>query len=122
MYRLASCKEDDTRDARPASRPAVGGPEGDRCPPLPGYAAELARELGRVVRGDVPGARALYAYDASVFRQVPVGVVAPRDAYDVAAAIAACRRHGAPVLSRTCGTGLAGQTVNEAVCSTSPGT
>jgi len=75
-------------------------------------------ELGRVVRGDVdfgPGARALYAYDASIFRQVPVGVVTPRDAEDVAAALAVCRRHGAPVLGRGCGTGLAGQTVNEAV-------
>jgi hypothetical protein len=76
------------RDASPASGPSVGGPEADRCPPLPEYAAELARELGRAVRGDVdfgPGARALYAYDASVFRQVPVGVVTPRDAEDVAA-------------------------------------
>ena len=78
----------------------------------------LATELSRKVRGEVDfgaGARALYAYDASVFRQVPVGAVAPRDAGDVAAALAACRRHGAPVLGRGCGTSLAGQTVNEAV-------
>lgn len=62
-----------------------------------------------------PQARARYAYDASVFRQVPVGVVLPRDADDVATALEVCRRHGAPVLPRGCGTALAGQTVNAAV-------
>ena len=89
-----------------------------RNPPLPGYAADLAAGLRRAVAGDVdfgPQARALYAYDASVFRQVPVGVVVPRDAGDVAAALAVCREYGAPVLGRGCGTGLAGQTVNQAV-------
>ena len=70
-----------------------------RNPPLPGYASSLARDLRRAVAGDVdfgPQARVLYAYDASVFRQVPIGVVVPRDAGDVAAALAACREHGAP--------------------------
>jgi FAD/FMN-containing dehydrogenase/Fe-S oxidoreductase len=62
-----------------------------------------------------PQARAMYAFDASVYRQVPVGVVLPRDANDVLAALAACRRHGAPVLGRGTGSSLAGQTVNEAV-------
>jgi FAD/FMN-containing dehydrogenase len=93
-----------------------GGRGRDPLPPR--YASSLARELRRAVRGEVdfsPGARALYAFDASIFRQVPIGVVVPRDAEDVAAALAACRRHGAPVLGRGCGTGLAGQTVNEAV-------
>ena len=42
-------------------------------------------------------------------------MVAPRDAADVEAALAACRAHGAPVLGRGCGTGLAGQSVNQAV-------
>ncbi|MGH2902221.1 MAG: FAD-binding and (Fe-S)-binding domain-containing protein, partial [Solirubrobacteraceae bacterium] len=69
-------------------------------------------------RGEVrfsPGSRALYANDASVYRQVPIGVVLPRDADDVIAAVEVCRRHDAPVCPRGCGTGLAGQTVNEAV-------
>jgi FAD/FMN-containing dehydrogenase/Fe-S oxidoreductase len=81
-------------------------------------AAELVRELRAAVRGEVrftPGDRALYAYDASIFRQVPTGVVIPRDAEDVEAALEVCRRHRAPVLGRGCGTGLAGQTVNAAV-------
>ncbi|HJS95484.1 MAG TPA: FAD-linked oxidase C-terminal domain-containing protein [Solirubrobacteraceae bacterium] len=81
-------------------------------------ARELARELSGAVRGEVrfsPGSRALYANDASVHRQVPIGVVIPRSASDVVTAVEICRRFGAPIGARGCGTGLAGQTVNEAV-------
>jgi FAD/FMN-containing dehydrogenase/Fe-S oxidoreductase len=62
-----------------------------------------------------PGTRAVYGYDASIFRQIPIGVVIPRDGDDVAAALEVCRRYEVPVLPRGCGTGLAGQTVNNAV-------
>jgi FAD/FMN-containing dehydrogenase/Fe-S oxidoreductase len=78
----------------------------------------LARDLQRRVRGEVrfdAGSRALYANDASIYRQVPVGVVLPRDAEDVLAALQVCREHRAPIFARGCGTGLAGQSVNEAV-------
>jgi FAD/FMN-containing dehydrogenase/Fe-S oxidoreductase len=61
------------------------------------------------------GSRALYASDGSNYRQIPIGLVVPRDAEDVAAAIETCRRHGAPVLSRGAGTSLAGQCCNVAV-------
>ncbi|HKN95391.1 MAG TPA: FAD-binding and (Fe-S)-binding domain-containing protein, partial [Thermoleophilaceae bacterium] len=80
--------------------------------------AGLERALHRDVRGEVrfsDGDRALYANDASVYRQVPIGVVVPRDVSDVIATVAACREHGAPIVARGCGTGLAGQTVNAAV-------
>ena len=86
-------------------------------PPLAGAAA-LAAELAAGVRGEVrfdAGSRALYATDASNYRQVPIGVVVPRDAADVEATLAACRRHGAPVLARGGGTSLAGQCCNVAV-------
>ena len=59
--------------------------------------------------------RALYATDASNYRQVPIGLVLPRDNDDVIAAVAACREFGAPVLSRGGGTSLAGQCCNVAV-------
>ncbi len=81
-------------------------------------ARALAGELVREVRGEVrfsAGSRALYANDASVYRQLPIGVVIPRDVNDVVSAVAICRHHGAPIAARGCGTGLAGQTVNEAV-------
>jgi FAD/FMN-containing dehydrogenase/Fe-S oxidoreductase len=78
----------------------------------------LAGELARRLRGEVrfsPGSRALYANDASAYRQVPIGVVVPKTTDDVVAGVEICRRHGAPILPRGCGTGLAAQTVNEAV-------
>jgi len=78
----------------------------------------LARELSGHVRGEVrfsPGSRALYTNDSSVYRQVPIGVVIPRDAADVIATVDICRAHGAPIGARGCGTGLAGQTVGEVV-------
>jgi FAD/FMN-containing dehydrogenase/Fe-S oxidoreductase len=61
------------------------------------------------------GSRALYATDASNYRQLPVGVILPRDAADVEAALAACRAVGAAVLPRGAGTSLAGQCANVAV-------
>ena len=85
---------------------------------LPEYASELGHALRRGIDGEVrftPGDRALYAYDASIFRQVPIGVVLPRHADDVEATLAICRQFDAPVFGRGCGTGLAGQTVNAAV-------
>jgi FAD/FMN-containing dehydrogenase/Fe-S oxidoreductase len=81
-------------------------------------AAELERELARTVRGEVRfdrGSRALYANDGSNYRQIPIGLVIPRDVDDVRAAVAACRRFDAPVLSRGAGTSLAGQCCNVAV-------
>ncbi len=81
-------------------------------------AAELERELKREVRGEVRfdrGSRALYATDGSNYRQIPIGLVVPRHAEDVIAAVSVCRRHGAPVLPRGAGTSLAGQCCNVAV-------
>ncbi|HEV2699280.1 MAG TPA: FAD-linked oxidase C-terminal domain-containing protein [Terriglobales bacterium] len=80
--------------------------------------AALESDLRRHISGDVRfdnGSRALYATDASNYRQVPIGVVIPRDADDVIAAISICREHAAPVLCRGGGTSLAGQCCNVAV-------
>ncbi len=79
---------------------------------------ELEAELRRTMRGEVQfdaGSRALYATDASHYRQLPIGVVLPRDAADVEAAVAACRKYGAAILPRGGGTSLAGQCCNIAV-------
>ncbi|GAA5159336.1 FAD-binding and (Fe-S)-binding domain-containing protein [Amycolatopsis dongchuanensis] len=55
-----------------------------------------------------PGALALYTTDASNYRHAPLGVVLPRTADDVVAAVAACRETGAPVIARGGGTSIAG--------------
>jgi FAD/FMN-containing dehydrogenase/Fe-S oxidoreductase len=61
------------------------------------------------------GSRALYSTDGSNYRQVPIGVVLPRDADDVLATMSVCRDFGAPILCRGGGTSLAGQCCNVAV-------
>ena len=81
-------------------------------------AASLEEELRRLVRGEVrfdAGTKALYATDGSNYRQVPIGVVIPKSKEDVIATVAACRKFGAPLLSRGGGTSLAGQCCNVAV-------
>ena len=81
-------------------------------------ASGLASALSRQVRGDVrfdKGSRALYATDGSNYRQVPIGVVLPRDVDDVIATISLAREYGAPILCRGGGTSLAGQCCNVAV-------
>src|SRR6267143_3309540 len=81
-------------------------------------AAALAAALKREIKGEVRfdnGSRALYATDASNYRQVPIGVVLPRDADDVIATVALARQFGAPILARGGGTSLAGQCCNVAV-------
>ena len=81
-------------------------------------AAALERALQKQIRGEVRfdyGSRALYSTDASNYRQVPIGVVVPRNNDDVLAAVALCRQYGAPLLPRGGGTSLAGQCCNVAV-------
>ena len=81
-------------------------------------AAALEQALRAELRGEVrfdSSARALYATDGSNYRQVPIGVVIPRDNDDVLAAIALCRHFHAPLLCRGAGTSLAGQCCNVAV-------
>ncbi|MGN6557243.1 MAG: FAD-binding oxidoreductase, partial [Solirubrobacterales bacterium] len=78
----------------------------------------LKQALKDAVKGEVRfdlATRAAYSHDSSNYRQPPLGVILPRDAEDVVAAVAACREHGAPVLPRGCATSLAGQTANVAV-------
>ncbi len=78
----------------------------------------LAETLRKQISGEVRfdrAARALYATDGSNYRQVPIGVVLPRDTDDVLATVALCREFGAPLLCRGAGTSLAGQCCNVAV-------
>ena len=72
---------------------------------------DLEHDLRRVVRGDVrfdQGSRLLYSTDASMYQVEPVGVVIPRDADDVQAALELARKNGVALLSRGGGTSLTG--------------
>jgi len=57
----------------------------------------------------------MYATDGSNYRQVPIGVVLPRDVEDVLATVSLAREFAAPLLCRGGGTSLAGQCCNVAV-------
>ncbi|MFL5258011.1 MAG: FAD-binding oxidoreductase [Rhodopila sp.] len=76
--------------------------------------AALKRRIGGEVRFDA-ASRAMYATDHSIYRQVPIGVVIPRDNEDVIATVNACHARNVPILGRGCGSSLAGQCCNVAV-------
>jgi FAD/FMN-containing dehydrogenase/Fe-S oxidoreductase len=81
-------------------------------------AARLERALREKVKGEVrfdAKSRLLYSTDASLYQILPVGVVIPRDAADVEAAVRLAAEHSVPVLPRGGGTALAGQTVGPAL-------
>jgi FAD/FMN-containing dehydrogenase/Fe-S oxidoreductase len=80
--------------------------------------SRLADRLRRETSGEVlfgAGDRGRYATDASIYQMEPIGVLVPRTAEDVAAAMAICREEGVPVLPRGGGTSQCGQTVNRAL-------
>jgi len=79
---------------------------------------DLESALRKTIRGDVrfdTGSRLLYSTDASMYQVEPVGIVIPRDADDVQAALEVARAHGVALLPRGGGTSLTGQTVNHAL-------
>lgn len=83
-----------------------------------GGMTDLEAALRTVVRGEVGfdiTSRALTTMDASNYRRVPLGVVAPHDADDVAAVLEVCRDHMVPVVARGGGTSIAGQATGSGV-------
>ncbi|MEE1761806.1 FAD-binding and (Fe-S)-binding domain-containing protein [Streptomyces sp. SP18BB07] len=96
--------------ARDAAGDVDGAGGAARAAELRGALSAALRAAG--VRGETAfdaTARALTTMDASNYRRVPLGVVAPRDADDVAAVLSVCREHGVPVVARGGGTSIAGQ-------------
>lgn len=78
----------------------------------------LKHDLGNSLHGEVrfdASAKALYAADASNYRQVPIGVVIPASVDDLEKALSICRDHDVPFLMRGGGTSQNGQCVNVAV-------
>ena len=110
-----------------AQEAAAGSANGRRADarhvaaPFRGTAAvmqALEADLRQHVRGEVrfdQASKALYASDASNYRQVPLAVVVPADVDDLLATVAVCRRNDVPFLPRGGGTSQNGQCVNVAV-------
>src|SRR5262249_49105742 len=83
-----------------------------------GNASELAQALAEAIEGEVrfdAGSRALYATDASNYRQVPIGIVIPHSVEDAVVAVALSKRFGAAIGNGGGGTALAAQGCNVAV-------
>src|SRR5262245_26891625 len=81
-------------------------------------ALDLEKELKASIEGEVRfdnGSRALYATDASNYRQVPIGVILPRHSDDIVRTVEIARVFHAPILGRGGGTSLAGQCCNAAI-------
>ncbi|HEY0359576.1 MAG TPA: FAD-binding and (Fe-S)-binding domain-containing protein [Mycobacteriales bacterium] len=80
--------------------------------------AALGRGLARRLAGDVDfgtGARAMFGADASNYRRIPVGVVYPRSAEDVAVTLRHARDAGVPTTMRGGGTSIAGNSIGAGI-------
>ncbi|MEK9675585.1 MAG: FAD-binding oxidoreductase, partial [Chloroflexota bacterium] len=89
-----------------------------RPPAMSSSTSDLEAELKAAVGGEVrfdAVTRNMYSTDASIYRIVPIGVVIPRYADDVSSVLEMAHKNGVNVLPRGGGTGLSGQTVNEAI-------
>jgi FAD/FMN-containing dehydrogenase/Fe-S oxidoreductase len=99
--------------ARPDTRFVAGMASVDTVN-VAGLEGQLRRNVSGEVRFDT-ATKAMYANDASNFRQVPIGVVVAKTLDDVVETVRACHAYHAPVLCRGGGTSLSGETVNVAV-------
>ena len=80
--------------------------------------SRLAGRLARECEGEVlfdAFSRGRYSTDASIYQIEPIGVLVPRRAADIEAAIAIAREEGVPVLPRGGGSSQCGQAVGRAL-------
>jgi FAD/FMN-containing dehydrogenase/Fe-S oxidoreductase len=75
---------------------------------------KLATQTTAEVRFDAVS-KAVYASEASNYRQVPIGVVIPRTLEDLVKTVNLCQAFDLPILPRGAGTSMCGQAVNAAV-------
>ena len=92
----------------PLARPA-----GNAHPPASALES-LSAALADGLRTD-EAARALYATDASDYRELPLAVACPMDEAEVRTLVLFAREHGASLIPRTAGTSLAGQVVGPGI-------
>jgi FAD/FMN-containing dehydrogenase/Fe-S oxidoreductase len=81
---------------------------------LPDFLHELQRRAAGDLRTD-PYSRVLYSTDASMYQVLPYGVLLPKTGEDVQAAVELAAKYRVPILPRTAGSSLAGQSVNRAL-------
>ena len=75
-------------------------------------------ELAELISGDVAFdifTRAAFATDASIYQILPMCVIAPKDANDVAAVVKYAKEHNIPIVARGAGSGLAGEALTSGI-------
>lgn len=75
---------------------------------------KLTTQTSAEIRFDA-ATRAVYASEASNYRQLPIGVVIPRTLDDLVKTVQLCEAADLPILPRGAGTSMCGQAVNAAV-------
>ncbi|MGI6478572.1 MAG: FAD-binding and (Fe-S)-binding domain-containing protein [Salinivirgaceae bacterium] len=78
--------------------------------------SEILSKLGPLIDGELKldsTTRLLYSTDASVYREIPAGVVFPKNANDIQKIVEFCHNHKFPIIARGAGTSLAGQVVGK---------
>ena len=81
---------------------------------IPDFLNDLQKRVTGEVRTD-EYSRILYSTDASIYQVMPYGVLIPETTEDVHAAVELAAKYRVPILPRTSGSSLAGQSVNEAL-------
>jgi FAD/FMN-containing dehydrogenase/Fe-S oxidoreductase len=78
------------------------------------YSSPALETLKQHLKGDIftdIKTRLLYATDASVYREIPIAVVRPRNETDIKLLVEFAGKNNIPLIPRTAGTSLAGQVV-----------
>ena len=79
---------------------------------------QISSDLSSIVRGDIFADiihRAAYSTDASIYRILPLCVIMPRDAADVAAVVKYAGNNNIPITARGGGTGVAGESLTSGI-------
>ena len=82
--------------------------------PIDEFLDQLAQDVAGSVRTDQVD-KLLYSTDASIYQVMPHGVLIPKHADDVQAAVNLANQHQVSLLARGAGSSLAGQAVNESL-------
>ncbi len=86
--------------------------------PIPKNLTEQLNNLKKELSGDLHYSniyRLMYATDASVYREIPLCVIYPRNKEDIKKIIFLAKKEGLTIIPRTAGTSLAGQVVGNGI-------
>ena len=85
-----------------------------------GNGQNIINKIGKDLQAKIKGtilldefSRGRYSTDASIYQIIPIGVILPKDNYDVVNLIEYSQKHDLPLLARGGGSSQCGQTIGE---------